>query len=128
LDQLRPLADLAGRILMSVIFLASGYGGIVAFEGTSRFMEAHGLPAFLLIPSIALEIGGGLILIAGYRVRLAAFVLAGFTLTAALVFHTDFGDLNERIMFLKNLAMAGGLGILFANGAGPWSIDARRLR
>lgn len=125
---LYPLADLAGRILMSVIYLASGIGGMTAYEGTANFMEAHGLPGFLLAPSIAVEILGGLMLIAGYGVRLVALMLGGFTLTAAVVFHTEFGDLNERIMFLKNLAMAGGMGVLFANGAGPWSIDARRQK
>lgn len=123
-----PAIDLVARLLISVIFLASGVGGISAFEQTYQFMEASGLPGFLLIPAIALELVGGVLLIAGYQTRLTALALAGFTLAAAFVFHLDFTDLTERIMFLKNLAMAGGLLVVFVNGAGRWSIDGRRKR
>ena len=125
---LRPAIDLVARLLISVIFLASGVGGISAFEQTYQFMETSGLPGFLLIPAIALELLGGVLLIAGYQTRLTALALAGFTLVAAFVFHLDFTDLTERIMFLKNLAMAGGLLVVFVNGAGRWSIDGRRQR
>jgi len=125
---LHPLGDLAGRILISIIFLASGIGGILALDAMAAMMEAKGVPGVFLVPAIMLEIGGGLLLIVGYQTRLMALALAGFTLIAAFVFHLEFGNLTERIMFLKNLAMAGGLLILFVNGPGRWSIDGRRAR
>lgn len=123
---IHPAADLAGRLLISTIFLASGIGGALAFDPTMAFMESNGLPGILLLPAIMLELGGAVLLIIGYQTRLVALALAGFTLVAAFVFHLDFGNLTERIMFLKNLAMAGGLLIVFVNGAGRWSIDGRR--
>lgn len=125
---IRPAADLAGRLLISTIFLASGVGGILAFDPTMAFMESKGLPGLLLVPAIALKLGGGLLLIVGFQTRLIALALAGFTLVAAFIFHLDFGNVTERIMFLKNLAMAGGLLIVFVNGPGAWSIDGRNRK
>jgi putative oxidoreductase len=128
MSALSPVADFAGRLLIAIIFLASGTGGIIAFDATWAFMESNGLPGIMLIPAIALEIGGGLLMIVGFLTRPVALALAAFTLIAAFVFHFDFGNLTERIMFLKNLAMAGGLLIVFVNGPGRWSIDGRKSR
>ena len=122
----RNSADLAGRILIAAIFLIAGAGKIGAYAGTQGYMQAHGLPGALLPAVIALEIGGGLLIVTGAWTRVAALALAGFCVLAALIFHANFADAMQQINFLKNLAMAGGFLVLAANGAGAWSVDARR--
>jgi putative oxidoreductase len=120
------LADFLGRLLMSAIFLVSGLGKIGAYAATQGYMAAQGVPGMLLPLVIALEVGGGLAIIAGYQTRLAATLLAGFSVLAALIFHRVPGDQIQFILFMKNLAMAGGFMFLVARGAGDWSLDARR--
>ena len=122
----RNSADLAGRILIAAIFLIAGAGKIGAYAGTQGYMQAHGLPGALLPAVIALEIGGGLLVVAGAWTRVAALALAGFSVLAALIFHANFADAMQQINFLKNLAIAGGFLLLAANGAGAWSVDAHR--
>lgn len=122
----RNTSGLAGRILMATIFLIAGAGKIGAYAGTQGYMQAHGVPGALLPAVIALEIGGGLLIVAGAWTRVAALALAAFSLLAALIFHANFADAMQQINFLKNLAIAGGFLILAANGAGAWSVDARR--
>lgn len=117
-------AQLAGRALLSVIFIMAGINKIGAYAGTQGYMESMGVPGALLPLVIALEIGGGLAVLLGWQTRLAAFLLAGFCLVSAAIFHADFGDQMQSIMFMKNLAIAGGLLTLFASGAGAWSLDA----
>jgi len=117
--------QLSGRVLMSVIFLAAGVGKVGAYAGTEGYMESMGVPGALLPLVIVLEIGGGLALMLGWQTRVSAFLLAGFSVLSALIFHADFADQMQTIMFMKNLAIAGGLLTLVANGAGSWSIDAR---
>lgn len=118
---------LLARILLAQIFLVSGLGKLGAgYAGTQGYMAAMGLPGALLPLVIALEIGGGLALVAGFMTRWAALALAGFSVVSALIFHTDFGDQTQAIMFMKNLAMAGGLLLLYAHGAGAFSLDAKR--
>jgi putative oxidoreductase len=120
------LADLLGRILISVIFLLAGLQKIGGYEATQGYMAAMGVPGAMLPLVIALEVGGALAIIAGYRTRLFAFLLAGFSIVSALLFHRALGDQTQFIMFMKNLAMAGGFLFLVARGAGDWSLDARR--
>lgn len=120
------LADLAGRILLALIFLVSGLQKIGGYAGTQAYMEAMGVPGALLPLVIALEVGGAVAIIAGWRTRLVAFLLAGFTLLSALIFHRAPGDAMQSILFMKNLAIAGGFLLLVARGAGEWSLDARR--
>lgn len=118
---------LAARVLLAQIFLISGFGKLGAgYAGTQAYMEAMGIPGMLLPLVIALEVGGGLALIAGFLTRWAALALAGFTVVSAALFHADFGDQMQTIMFMKNLAMAGGLLLLYVHGAGSYSLDARR--
>lgn len=118
---------LAARILLAQIFLISGIGKLGAgYAGTQGYMEAMGLPGMLLPLVIALEIGGGLALITGLLTRWAALALAGFCIVSALIFHRDFADQIQMIMFMKNFAMAGGLLLLYVHGAGAFSVDARR--
>lgn len=118
---------LIARILLAHIFLLSGIGKLGAgYAATQGYMAAMGAPAALLPLVIALEIGGGLALILGFLTRWAALALAVFCIVAALMFHLNFGDRMQMIMFMKNFAMAGGLLMLYVHGAGAFSIDARR--
>jgi putative oxidoreductase len=120
--------ELSGRILLALIFVASGFGKIPGYAGTQAYMEAMGVQGALLPLVIATELGGGVLLALGLWTRLSAVALAGFTLLAAVLFHRDFADQMQMIMFMKNLAISGGLFVVFAHGAGPWSVDARRGR
>lgn len=118
---------LAARVLLAQIFLVAGFGKLGAgYAGTQAYMEAMGVPGMLLPLVIALEIGGGLALVGGFMTRWAALALAGFTVASAVFFHASFGDQMQTIMFMKNLAMAGGLLLLYVHGAGSYSLDARR--
>ena len=120
------VADLTGRILISVIFLQAGLGKIGGYAATQGYMESMGVPGALLPLVIALEILAPIAIIAGYRARIAAFLLAGFSVLSALLFHRPGGDPMQAIMFMKNLALAGGFLFLVARGPGVWSLDARR--
>ena len=119
--------NLTGRIFIAAIFLMAGIGKLGAgYAGTQGYMESMGVPGILLPLVIALEIGGAILVIAGLWTRLAALALAGFTVVSAVLFHADFSDQMQMIMFMKNFAIAGGFLFLAANGAGAWSLDARR--
>ena len=120
------LSDLAGRILLAAIFLISGISKIGGYAGTQGYMEAMGVPGVLLPLVIALEVAGAIAIILGWQTRFFAFLLAGFSLASALLFHRALGDQMQFILFLKNLAIAGGFLVLVARGAGEWSLDARR--
>jgi putative oxidoreductase len=122
---LRNVAELGGRVLLSVLFLVSGLGKIGAYAGTAAYMGALGVPAALLPAVIATEILGAIALIVGWKTRVTAFLLAGFTLLAGVLFHRNFADQIQAIMFLKNVAIAGGLLLLVAHGAGALSLDRR---
>ncbi|MGH7207098.1 MAG: DoxX family protein [Nitrospiraceae bacterium] len=118
---------LIGRLLMATIFLVSAFGKIATPAMTKGYITSMGLPfpdlAFLL--SIAVELGGGLLLAFGFGTRLVALGLAIFSVVTGLVFHHNLGDQNELFHLLKNIAMAGGLLQVFAFGAGSFSLDAR---
>jgi len=117
--------NLAGRVLLAHIFLLAGINKIIGYSGTQGYMEAMGVPGMLLPLVILLEIGGALALIAGWQTRLAAYALALFSIVSALIFHSNLGDQMQMILFMKNWAMAGGLLVLAANGAGAFSLDNR---
>lgn len=115
------------RLLMAQIFLISGFGKLGAgYAATAAYMKAMGTPPVLLPLVIALEIGGGLALVLGFKIRWAALALALFCVVAGLIFHHNLGDRMQAIMFMKNLAMAGGLLLLHGCGAGALSVDAWR--
>jgi putative oxidoreductase len=122
------VASLGGRILVSAIFLISGFGKLAAPAGAIGYIAAAGLPFPQLAYGIAvvLEIAGALALIAGYRARFAAAALAVFCLATAFGFHNQLADQNQFIHFFKNIAMAGGLLQIVAFGAGRFSLDARK--
>ena len=122
---LRDSLELAGRILLALLFLLSGIGKIAGYQASVGYMQAMGVPGALLPVTIVLEIAGAAAIMAGWKTRIAAFLLAGFTLVAAVIFHSNFGDQIQMVMFFKNVAIVGGLLVLMANGAGRYSLDAR---
>ena len=122
-DRILYYADVPARAAMAAIFVLSGISKVGAFEGTQAYMDAFGLPGALLGPTIAFEILAGLALLLGLGVRQAAFLLAGFSIITALIFHRDFGDQIQQIMFLKNVAMSGGLLLLARNGSPSLSLE-----
>ena len=119
------IVEFVGRVLLSTLFLVEGVGKISMQEDVVMYMESYGVPGILFIPAIILEILFPLLLIVGYKTKLAASVMALFTFTVAIIFHTDFSEEMQMIIFLKNLAIAGGFLIIFVRGAGKYSIDQR---
>jgi putative oxidoreductase len=119
-----------GRILIGLPFAMSGLGKLAAYGQTTEMIAAVGLPfpplAFAV--AVAVELGGGLLLVLGYRVRPVALALAAFSLATAVSFHSNFADQNQLIHFLKNVMMAGGLLQIAAFGAGAISIDQWRRK
>jgi putative oxidoreductase len=121
-ESIGPYAGLVGRVLIAVLFVLSGWGKIAGYAGTQGYMQSAGVPGGLLPLVILLELGGGLAIVAGFYTRMVALLLAGFSVLAALLFHTG-ADLVQQIMFMKNLGLAGGFLFLVANGAGRLSVD-----
>src|SRR5258708_4235124 len=117
-----------GRLLIAVLFLLSGLGKVAAPAMTQGYIASAGLPVPLLgyLITIIVEVGGGLLLIIGFQTRIAALVLAAFTLAAALAFHNNFADQNQMIHFFKNMAILGGLLQVAAFGPGSITLDAPR--
>jgi len=119
------VAELGGRVLLAALFLISGLGKLGAFDATAGYMASVGVPGALLPLVIATEVLGAAAIILGWKTRIVAFLLAGFTLLSAVIFHNNFADQIQMIMFLKNLSIAGGLLLLVVNGAGSISLDRR---
>jgi putative oxidoreductase len=117
----------AGRLLIGVPFAMSGLSKLAAYGATTAMIGAVGLPVppLAYAVAVAVELGGGLLLIAGFQTRIVAIALALFSLATALSFHSNFADQNQMIHFLKNVMMAGGLLQVVAFGAGSISIDNR---
>ena len=117
------IVDLVGRILISALFFLNGIFKINNYEGTIGWMESFGMPGILLIPAIILEILGPVLIIIGYKTKLAAGLLSLFCIVTAVIFHNDFANQMQFTSFLKNIALAGGFLILFVNGAKGFSLD-----
>ncbi len=117
--------ELAGRLLLGHIFLLAGLNKISGYDGTAAYMEAMGVPGGLLPAVIVLEVLGGLAVIIGFQTRWACYALAAFTVIAAAIFHANFADQMQMIMFMKNMSITGGLLILSTHGAGALSVDAK---
>jgi len=115
----------AGRLLISLIFVVSGLNKITAYDATQGYMEAMGVSGALLPIVIIAEVVFGLAVIIGFKTRIAALALAGFSILSGILFHGDFGDQNQMIMLMKNLTIAGGFILLAAHGAGSHSLDDR---
>lgn len=127
-----PLA-FAGRLLLAALFLPAGIAKITGFAGTVGYIASVGLPAATLaaLAAIFVEVVGGIALVLGLGTRLAALALAFFTLVASFIFHAYWAVPADQayvteLLFFKNIAVAGGLMVLAAWGAGGWSVDARR--
>ena len=125
--------NLAARLAMVALFLPAGIGKLTGFAGTVGYISSAGLPLPTLAAAIAVivEIVGSLALLAGFGTRIAALVLAAFTLVASFFFHNYWGvpadqAFMQQLLFFKNIAVVGGLLAIAANGAGAWSLDSRR--
>lgn len=122
-------SSISGRVLLSAIFILAGVSKLGSgYEGTQAYMNSMGVTGELLPLVIATEILAGLALFIGFKTRIAALLLAGFTLIAALFFHFDFADSMQSILFMKNLAIAGGLLTLVAHGSDAFSVDSLRSK
>ena len=118
-------AALAGRLLLAAIFLHEAWSKLAGYSAALAYMQAYGVPGQLLPLAIAVELGCGLLILCGYHTRAAALLLAGFRLATAVLFHGDRGP-QPAPALREDLAIAGGLLVLFAHGAGAWALDALR--
>ena len=115
-----------GRLLISFMFLMSGLNKIGNYSNTSSWMEAMGVSGSFLPLVIIFEMLAAVAVIVGWQTKIAAFLLAGFCILSGLIFHSNFYNQVEMIMFMKNIAIAGGFLVLVANGAGNYSLDNRK--
>jgi putative oxidoreductase len=130
---LNPILALVGRLLFALMFIPAGFSKITGFGGTVGYIASAGLPAPTLaaIGAIVVEIGCGIAIALGFKTRIAALVLAAFTVLATVVFHAFWGvpaeqQFVQQLMFFKNFAIVGGLLVLAAQGPGALSLDAKR--
>lgn len=117
---------LAGRVLLALLFVIEAWIKLNGYAGAVGYMQAFGIPGFLLPGAIGVELVGGALIAVGWHTRPAALALAGFCIVTPLIFHTKFSDANQLLHFLKDFAIAGGFLVLAAHGAGAWSVDAKR--
>lgn len=128
MSNLRNGTELGGRVLLVTLFLLSGLGKLTTYAATQGYMASAGVPGALLPLVIGLELLGSLAIIAGWHTRTVALLLAGFSVVSGVLFHSNFADQIQMIMFLKNLSIAGAFLLLAGNGAGVISVDARRAK
>jgi len=113
------------RLLLALVFFISGINKIFSYTGTQAYMEAFSIPGGLLPFVIIIEVVAGLMVTIGWKTRCSALILAGFSLISAMIFHTNFSDQMQFIMFMKNIGLTGGLLLLIANGPGAYALDNR---
>lgn len=123
MKKLEDIGILVARILMPILFISAGWGKITGYAGTQQYMEAMGVPGALLPLTILLEFGGGLAILFGLLTRTTALITAIFTLLTALLFHSNFAEGMNSLMFMKNMTIAGGYLLLTLTGPGAISID-----
>jgi putative oxidoreductase len=126
MDKAAPYLILIGRVVLSIIFIQSGWGKIFGYAGTAEHMNAAGVPGALLPLVILVELGGGLCVLFGLFTRYAAIALAGFCVLAAYFFHYQPGDMMQMINFVKNITIAGGFLVLAGSGPGALALDNLR--
>lgn len=114
---------LISRMLLSVLFIVAGYGKITGYAGTAAYMESMHVPSLFLPLVILLELGGGLAILFGFLTRFTSLFVSGFTIIAAVIFHNNFSDDMQQLMFMKDMSIAGGFLILGLFGAGKYSLD-----
>ena len=117
------IIEALGRIFLSSLFLIEGVKKFFLQEETIIYMEEYGVPEILFFPSLVLEILFPILLIVGYKTKISASIMALFTLTVAIIFHSDFQNHLDLIAFLKNVAIAGGFLVIVANDPKICSID-----
>ena len=120
------LFDLIARVFISLLFLINGYFKTQNYDGTLDWMESFGIPGFFLLPAIILEIAAPILIIIGYKTKIAAALLSLFCLTTALIFHTDFSNQMQITSFLKNIALTGGFLFIVVNGSKKFSLDKKK--
>lgn len=124
MKKLEDTGLLVARILLPILFIVAGYGKMGdAYAGTQGYMQAMGVPGFLLPLTILLELGGGLAILFGFLTRTVSLFTAGFTILTAFIFHSQFSEGVNQLMFMKNLSIAGGFIVLAIVGPGSFSID-----
>ena len=123
---MEKISHIVARVFIGHIFLLAGISKISAYEGTQGYMDVMGVPGALLPLVILLEAIGGLAIIVGWKTKWASLALAAFSVVAAAIFHSDFADQTQMILFMKNIAIAGGFILLAVHGAGAYSLDNRR--
>lgn len=123
MKKLEDIGILVARILMPILFISAGWGKITGYAGTQQYMEAMGVPGALLPLTILLEFGGGLAILFGLLTRTTALITAIFTLLTAVLFHSNFAEGMNSLMFMKNMTIAGGYLLLALTGPGAISID-----
>ena len=121
-------AELLGRVLIALIFIGAGVSKIGGYAGTQAYMESMGVPGMLLPLVILTELGGGILIVLGLWTRVTAFLVGGFSALSGILFHHNFANQIDQIMFLKDFAIAGGFLFLVVHGAGRFSLDARRAK
>ena len=125
MNQLQAFSALLGRLFLAMIFIQSGLSKMSDYAATQSYMDAMGVSSALLPLVIALEVVGGIAIVIGFKARLVALAMAGFSLLSALLFHTNFSDQTQTIMLMKNIAIAGGFLMIVAHGAGAYALDNR---
>jgi putative oxidoreductase len=128
----RNFLALAGRVLLALLFVVSGFGKVTGFSGTAAYMASHGLPMVqvLLVGAIAVELVGGLMLVAGFKTRWVALATFLFLIPTTYFFHNPMGlgeqaAQQQMIHLLKNVSIMGGMLLVAAFGPGAWSVDRR---
>ena len=125
MNQLQAFSALLGRLFLAMIFIQSGLSKMSDYAATQGYMDAMGVSSTMLPLVIALEVVGGIAIVIGFKARLVALAMAGFSLLSALLFHTNFSDQTQTIMLMKNIAIAGGFLMIVAHGAGAYALDNR---
>ena len=123
INKLQQFSAPTGRVLLATMFFMAGLTKITGYAGTQGYMEAMGVPGMLLPLVIILEVFGGLAIMLGFKTRLVAFALAGFSIISAVLFHADFSDQMQMTLFMKNISIAGAFLILVAQGPGAYALD-----
>lgn len=133
MDIVRKFGPFVGRILLAILFIVAGAGKITGFDGTLGYMQAYNMPMpqVLAVIAIIIELGGGIMIAIGWKARIAAAAIFIFVLVASFVFHVFWAVPADQVqlqstMFMKNLAIMGGMLYIVVHGSGPFSVDKGR--
>ena len=125
-SQAKEAAAVVGRLLLAALFIHEAWSKLAGYSAAVAYAQAFGVPAALMPLAVATEAGCAILILVGYHARAAALLLAAFCMATAVIFHSNLTSRNELLHFEKDLAIAGGLAVLFARGAGGWALDALR--